>query len=754
MVEANVASGMEPGNDDAAVTLAVATADIPVSYYVLPPLRPELIDRDLVVKRALDGARPVLEVSAPPGFGKSSLIRLCAESDPRPYAWVQLTQADGDPVHLARHIALALGRIDPLSDDEVSSLLGAAGSAASDLFLLIANTVAERSPCVLVLDDVHLLTDTSSARAVAELSAALPTESTIALVGRSNSVALGRQRMAGRVHRVGVDDLAMCTSEAAELLERVGLVIDDDDLLKLVDFTEGWPGGLHLASLVLAQGRSLQEFSGRDELVAEYLVEEVLAGSDPALVSFMEGSAVLDSMDAEELADLLEQEGCEQQLRVIEESGNLLLIPLDHEGRRYRYHHLLRDHLLERLHRSSPGRASRLEGRACEIRAKSGDVDQAVRHAVRAGDRERAAGLVLGAALDRWFDGRVALLGEWLLLLSEDAVEQHPEAAIAAAWFAIASGDRPAAVRACEAASRSDVQGPLADGSPSAEVALAAARMIMAEGGVDAVIDDAEIVRRAGGPERNPWWTLATGTQGSAYAMLGELDLARVRLEEAVTASSGAPYIDAVGQAQLALLALHDGRIDDGEHWIRSARATADRHHLDRFPPAVAVYAIDALFAALARRPEHARRTAAVAGATIDQMGGMSPRTALLAQVLLARTAVTLGDRGEAQRWIAEARHTRSRDGSATFLNAQLDELVNTVGSSPDGEAIGVEPLTAAERRVLAYLPTHLPLGLVASELHLSRNTVKTHTTAIYRKLGVTSRAQAVTAARSAGLLP
>lgn len=731
-----------------------ATGDIPAGYCVVPPLRPELIDRDRLVKRILDAEVPVVEVVAPAGFGKSTVMRLCVESDVRPYAWVQLTEADDDPVHLGHHIALALDRIEPLGEHDVAAIGGVGRSVAHDICPTLAHLISERSPCVLVLDDVHLLTGEGSGSLLKGLLQALTPGSTVALVGRRDPVALGRPRMGGRVHTVATDDLAMGALEAAELFQRAGVRLDEDDLQELVTRTEGWPGGLHLASLALAQGRSSDTFSGRDRLVGEYLVEEVLGGSDPEVVAFMEGSAVLETMDADVLDELLERHDSARLLGSIEADGNLLLVPLDADAERFRYHHLLRDHLRQRLRRDDPERSRVLERRASELRARSGDVDQAVRHAVRAGDRERAAGLILGAALDRWFDGRVALLGEWLGLLGDEAVEQIPEAAIAAAWFAIASGDRPAAVRACEAASRSGVPGPLADGSPSAEVALAAARMIMAEGGVDAVVDDAEIVRRAGGPEHNPWWTLATGTQGSAYAMLGELDLARDRLTEAVTTGSGAPYIDAVGQAQLALLAMHDGRIDDGEHWIRAARATADRHHLDRFPPAVSVYAIDALFAALARRPEHARRAADIAGAALHRMGGMSPRTVLLAQVLLARTAVALGDRGEARRWITEARRTRGRDGSATFLNAQLDELANTVGSSSDGDAIGVEPLTAAELRVLAHLPTHLGLGMIASELHLSRNTVKTHTTAIYRKLGVTSRAEAVTVARTVGLLP
>jgi len=735
------------------LTASAGVRDIPVTSFSVPPRRPTLIDRDRLVKRVLEPEASILEVVAPPGFGKSTAMLLCAEGDRRPYAWVQVSEADNDPVHLGRHIALALDRISPLDREDVALIVGAGRSPGRDIFPTLARVLAERSPCTVVLDDVHLLTSDGVGAGLQVLLSSVPEPSTVALVGRRIPIALGRHRMDGRVHRVDATDLAMGTLEAAELLGRADVTLDDGDLRDLVDRTEGWPGGLHLAALALNQGRVPSSFSGGDRLVAEYLIEEVLAGTDAEQVAFLERSAVLDTMDADGLDELLETSGSARMLRSIEDDGNLFLIPLDHDGSRFRYHHLFRDHLLQRLRRDDPELALRLERRASEQRARCGDVDGAVRHAVRAGDLTRSAELILGSVLERWLDGRIGQVREWLALLGADATDEIPEAAIAAAWCAVAVGDRDTAERSCRAAARFADHGPLADGTPTVEVALAAVRMLMGNHGVERVVADAEIVRRAGGPEANPLWALATGTQGSAYAMLGQRDLGRRRLAAAVDAAGDRPYVRAVGLAQLALLALHDGELDMAVELSCSARAAADSHDLECFAPAIAVYAIDALVAARTHRVEASGAAAAIAAAGVDRLGELSPRTRVLTLVLLAQAAAAVGDRVAARRLVGEAQRARRREPGASFLNAELEELESDLGSGRDLDPTAIEALTPAEQRVLEHLPTHLGLGLIASELHLSRNTVKTHTASIYRKLGVTSRADAVDAARSVGLL-
>ena len=428
-------------------------------------------------------------------------------------------------------------------------------------------------------------------------------------------------------------------------------------------------------------------------------------------------------------------------------------MPLDNEGHRYRYHHLFRDLLQRRLRTNDPAAAQRLESRASLLLERTGDPDGAVRHAVNAHEDERAANLILGATFARLFDGRFAQIGEWLALLGDDAVDRYPAAALATAWFGAACGDHERIAHACLAAERFGWYGPLADGSPSLPVALATVRIFLAADGVGGVLRDGEIVREGGGPAWNPWWGFATGAQGTAYAMLGELDLARTRIVEAMAATPGAPFIEALGTAHLALIAWHEGDLAEAELLATRAHAIADRHHLDGFVPTLAIYAIAAMIAARTRRPDEARSAAAVARTLIVRLGDASPRTLVLGLLLLAQTALALGDRAEARALLREGQRARRRDPSATFLNEQLDSLADQLTSADDLSPTGFEPLTTAELRVLDYLPSHLSLREIAEELLISRNTAKSHSVAIYRKLGVSSRADAVRRARQLGLL-
>lgn len=727
--------------------------DIPATWYNAPARRPSLVLRDELVEGLLDGHAPIVALAAPAGYGKTSAMLQWAEADSRVFAWVQLVEADNDPVHLGRHIALALDAVTPLSERDARLLYGVGRSADLDLFPTLGRILAD-APLVLVLDDVHLLTSNEAVRGVEALLAAATTNSQLAIVGRHLPVRLGRHRVGGTVLHLGADELAMDVAEAGELLGFAGLDLEFQHIAALAERTEGWPAGLHLAALAIRSGQPIETFSGRGRLVADYLVEEVLSVLSAETVEFLEQSATLECLDAELLDALLERTDSAKQLAAIESSGNLFLVPLDDERCRYRYHHLFRDLLRERLRTNDQSLAQRLESRASVVLEQAGDVDGAIRHAVKAQEGERAANLILRSTMSRFLDGRVAQLGEWLGLLRADAIEHYPAAAVATAWYGVGRGDRDLAARACAAGERFGWHGPLADGSPSLPVALAMVRVFLGAEGTAGVIRDSEIVREAGGPVWNPWWAMATATQGTAYSMLGELGLARARFNEALADGAGAPYFEASILAHLALLDLHDGDLVEADRLATRARRIADEHSLDSFAPAVSIYGTAALVAAKARRPDEARTAAATARSILVRLGDLSPRSTVFGRLAVAQTALALGDRAEARMLLREAQRARRRDDSATFLNAQLDALAEQLNSAGDLSPLDYQPLTTAELRVLDYLPTHLSLQEIAGELLISRNTAKSHSVAIYRKLGVSSRAEAVTGARELGLLP
>jgi LuxR family maltose regulon positive regulatory protein len=711
--------------------------------------RPELIAR-----LAAAGGERVVALSAPAGYGKTTALSLWDEADPRAFAWVNLEPADDDAAHLLRHVALAVNVVEPLSMPVTRILGGTGRTVDADMLPALGGWLERRAPFVLVVDDVHHLVSPATCRCLERLIAFLPRGSAMALSGRSlGELNLARLRAGDRVVSIDTGDLAMSLDEARVLLANKGVRLDPKVLAELVRRTEGWPAGLHLAALAMAGREDGPVFSGRDPLVAEYLMEEVLGGLPAETVRFLERSAVPARMSAGLLDELMETDRAAVMLGALDEADNMFLVPLDRDGEWYRYHHLFGDMLRARLKRTDPDELRRLERRASLICERMGEVDAAVRHAANARDSDRVADLVLRHASRLVFQGEMAQLGRWLELLEPDAIHRLPAAALAWAWYGLAIGDRELIQRGVLAAERWAGVGPLADGSPDAGVAVAMVKAITALDGVAGVVRDTAQVRAAGSPATNPWFTLATVVRATALSMLGELDGAEQLLHEALSLVIDAPGLEAAATAHLALIELERGHRAGADQLASRALRTAERHNLDAVTVMIPVFAIGSLVAARHGRANEARRAANQAKALLARLDGLAPRTLLFGQLLLAQASVALDHRAEARVLADDAQRARSREPSATHLNEQLDELLDQLSTGTQGRVRDHATLTAAELRVLPLLPTHLSMQGVADQLLISRNTAKTHLVAIYRKLGVSSRAHAVVEAQRRGLL-
>ena len=524
----------------------------------------------------------------------------------------------------------------------------------------------------------------------------------------------------------------------------------------LVERTEGWPGGLHLAALALQRRTddgSTTLLTGRDRLVTDYLIDEVLADYPHDVVQFLLRSSVLERMSPTMLDDLLGITSSGERLLEIERSGNLFLVPLDDERRWFRYHQLFREALRGRLELLDHRELERLEARASALLERQGDVDGAIRHALAAGQRDRATALVAAHSYGLVNEGLVERLRSWVELLGQESIEQSADAAVAWAWYALATGNAELLRRATAAADRlaTDAAGPA--GTPSSAVAAALVRAIMALDGLDGVVRDTDMVRNAGDPKTNPWWAAATMIQGTALAMRGDADLAEQRLQSALRAITGSPMFEAGILAHLANLRLEQNDLKEAAKLSSRALEMAELHRLDGVLVAVSVYAIGALVAARSGNQVTARRAWLTTARLLARLDDLSPRTALFCNILLAETALTLGDPAAAADYAAEARDARRREPGARHLSELLDALQERLGSWPAGPASAIPRLTPAELRLLDYLPTHLSMKEIAEQLGVTRNTAKSQNVAIYRKLGVASRSDAVAEARRLGII-
>jgi LuxR family transcriptional regulator, maltose regulon positive regulatory protein len=491
--------------------------------------------------------------------------------------------------------------------------------------------------------------------------------------------------------------------------------------------------------------------TGRHRLVADYLVEEVLSQLDPGTATFLTESAVLDRFCADELDAVLGRNDSAAMLAAVVRSGNLFLVSLDAQGIWYRYHQLFGDLLRARMRDGNPDRFRALAIRAAERLARAGDIDGALLQALAAEDLARAAGLVGTDAVRLGFDGRAGVLARRLGLIDEATFAEYPDAAIARAWLGVTIGDAEMIQRSLRLANAADRGEPLSDGTPSVEVAAALIGSVIGVGGVHEVIRHAETVCGAGDHLVNPWWGAATTMTGTALSMLGEAQRARTRLESALPVIEDLPGFQAAALAHLALLDLDEG--DDaaaGRH-SSAARSIVDTRDLSDMVPMVVVYAVDALVRARRGDVPGARAAVRATERLLPRLGDLSARTALLAHVLVAATAVEIDDTELCDGHLAAAQRAHLREPDALGIGRRLDQVR---GLSAARAARGERPsLTAAELRLLPHLATHMSLQQIADELTIGRETVKSQAKSIYRKLNVSSRAAAVAEAARLGLL-
>jgi LuxR family transcriptional regulator, maltose regulon positive regulatory protein len=710
-----------------------------------------VIARPTVTRMLADAGEGLVVVTAPAGYGKTTSVAQWDDIEDRPFAWARLDHLDNDPAHLLLHLATAVDQVHRIDPAVLDYLRGAGRSTETQLVPAFVAALEACGPIVLVLDDVHELA-ADSVGALRALVDRAPTSATLVLVGRSvPPLDLARRRLHGSVIEIGAPQLKLSATEGAAAFAAVGGNVDKTTVAKILDKCEGWAAGVIMAALALRDGATADALTGRHRLVAEYLIEEVLNHLDPATATFLVESAVLDRFSATELNAVLGRNDSAARLDAIIRSGNLFLVSLDAQGTWYRYHQLFGDLLRARLRDGDPARFRSLATRAADRLARVGDIDGALVQALAADERARAAALVGGDAVRLGFDGRAGILARRLSLIDEQTFTEYPDAAVARAWLGVTTGDADLIQRSLLMASAADSGEPLADGTPSVEVAAALIGSLVGVGGVLEVIRHADTVRDAGDHLVNPWWGAATTMKGAALSMLGEPAQARALLESVLPVIDDLPGFHSAALAHLALLDLDDGDLTTAAEHSATARAIADARDLSDDVPMVVVYAVDSLIRARRGDIPGARAAVRATERLLDRLGDLSARTALLGHVLVAGAAVDVDDTELCERHLVAAERARRREPEAIGVGHRLDQIR---ALSAARTLRGRRPsLTAAELRLLPHLATHLSLQRIAAELTLGRETVKSQTKSIYRKLAVSSRAAAVAEARRVGLL-
>jgi LuxR family transcriptional regulator, maltose regulon positive regulatory protein len=679
-------------------------------------------------------ARLVL-VSAPAGFGKSTLLADWLGEPHIQGAWLSLDARDNDIVRFARYLMAATARLAGGTDETVAP---DAQSFDAELALvsILDHLATAAGGSVLVLDDYHVIDEPAIHRLVASLVERLPPGARLAIATRADPpLPLARLRARGELLEVRAEDLRFTADEAAALVRSTGVELPAAEVEELTARTEGWAAALRLAAVSL-RGRPdhadlVRRFGASHRYILDYVVEEVLAGLPPASQEFLLRTSILERLCGPLCEAVTGERDGQARLEDLERA-NLMIIPLDDERHWYRYHALFAEILRARLATRHTAEVSELHVRASAWHEEHGDDGEAIHHALLGGDLDRASRIVAVASGRHLNAGELGTVRRWLDALPSEVVRDHAQLSASYAWCLLLAGETEGVAERLADAERALTDG--RDGGPMmrpaipTQLALLRSQLAGLEGDAVTAIAQARLARDLV-PGGLPPDAVAT-LRGTASALLG---VALVRAADLDAAEES--YEEALPDLRLAGNALAVARTIADLAGIAIARCDPER-------------AVRLCESELERDSVEARGTASAA-----VWAATARARAELGQVELAEAA--------ARRALELA--TPAGDGpsarSARATLERIEPLLVTGGTGETGTRVRrsaggpFEALTARELEVLHLVALGRSNSQVATELFVTVGTVKSHLHTISGKLGAVNRVEAVARGRELGLL-
>jgi LuxR family maltose regulon positive regulatory protein len=419
-----------------------------VTKLYIPRLDTELLVRPHLMERLKQAAdQPLVVISAPAGWGKTTLVAEWVRQAGHPVGWVSLDEGDNDLARFWLHLIAALQQIQPGVGEAALSWFYAREAPPIEvrLEMLINDLALTDEAFLLVLDDYHLIHSQVIHDSLTFLIENLPPNVHLILTSRSDlPFSRARWRTRRRLVELDSQDLRFSPEECAHFLHRgMGLDLTPEQIATLIDRTEGWIAGIQLAALALQGTASLQErtevddfifgLSASSRYIFDYLGEEVLAGQKPEIQKFLLETSVLERMSSDLCRAVTGDRESQRILQRLEQS-KLFIIALDEEQRWFRYHHLFRDFLSSQLTRAQPNIVSGLHRRAAQWYAAREMPYDAVPHALAAQDYELAGRIMMQYANPLWQREEFMTLHGWLEALPRELRERHPDLCLFQAW--------------------------------------------------------------------------------------------------------------------------------------------------------------------------------------------------------------------------------------------------------------------------------------------------------------------------------
>jgi ATP/maltotriose-dependent transcriptional regulator MalT len=733
----------------------------------VPPVRAGTTLRSRLHARLREGAQSRLTtVIAPAGWGKTTLLAAWAR-DPaefRPVGWLSLDEADDEPVRFWTYLMSALAVVAPEPTRQPLAALAGQGLDPVDVALpALLNALADTEhQYALVLDDYHVLTSTRIHEKLEFLLAYLPPALQLVISARADPpLPLARLRARGELTEIRIADLRCTVEEAASLLGR-SAALDRGVTAELVGRTEGWPAGLYLAALALREGGDLATVVGGEQRpIHDYFAGEVLAALDDPVRDLLMRCSVLERLSGPLCDAVLDTSGSAALLDGLERA-DLFVAAIDAERRWYRCHQLFREVLRRQLDTACPDAAAVLLGRAADWYLAGGQVEDAVRYRIAAGDEAGAFALLDG----RWFLDHGAMTS--LLHFGEQLTGRcagDPQVSVWLAHAAGLSGDDKTTARwwleAAEPLITDDAAAPPGWRSLRAFADVIWSAYLTPDDSAASL----RYARRAVALEDDPanWgWTWARLVLAVAQRGTGQLEAAVTVLDDAWRAPGRRQLptllaLQTAGELMLGLVAMgeHDRARRIGAEVAAAAMATERAWGPGAAAALARLRLAEARIILAEQGPAAALPALHRAARLAEDWGG--PNITVLALTDKAAALWATGERAAARTELARARDSADTDPPRPYARAELAALEARIGRRAVSEARAhgrlAEDLTDREMAVLRALSGPLTAREIGAELYLSINTVKGYTKSLYRKLGVATRADAVARARGLGLI-
>lgn len=521
----------------------------------VPRLRPALVPRPGLLKILNQGLGGKLTlISAAAGFGKTTLVSSWVNAlqteraaPPIQIAWLSLDQNDSSPSRFLAYVIATLQRIDLQIGVAAQPMLQASPLPISSLLTSLLNDIAlQPQQLMLVLDDYHAIDARPIDDALAFLLDNAPSQLHLVITTREDpNLPLARLRVRGLLTELRAADLRLTVAETAIFLQQVmGLDLTEEQITALEARTEGWIAGLQMAALSMRGQEDIssfiQSFTGSHRFVLDYLLEEVLHQQPAHVQEFLLKTALLNQLSGS-LCDALTGAANGQEILESLERANLFLVPLDHERRWYRYHHLFAELLRQSLQQSAEeSDITALHSRASAWYEANGLALEAFHHATAANDIPRALRLIEGDGLPLYFQGEAIPIRQWLESLPEAEFRARPALWVTYTSVLTMTGRLHDNIEEILQAAETALQDAVPDDRTAdllGQIAANRAMMAVPKNQVETIITQSHRALELLHPDNAPMRTTTTWTLGYAYQLQGKRAAAIAAYQETIAQS-------------------------------------------------------------------------------------------------------------------------------------------------------------------------------------------------------------------------